>query len=183
MLKRLVALGVSVFAASTFAMGEGEQADPISPSHPWHFAGLTGQHDIAQVQRGFQVFWAKCAACHGMEFRRFWHLEHIGYTEPEIRIMINEVLTGQGLTFDTSTYSIQNLPASRVANAPDLSHAVLANGKTMEQGADYIFSLLLGYDRDNDAVLGAAVEVDLQTDDTDFVQVGEPVEALNVEYV
>ncbi len=175
MSKVVTAVAATLIAVSSWGWTEGEKAKPKSPSHPWHFSGLTGQHDISQVQRGFQVYWAKCAACHGMEFRRFWHLEKIGYTEGEVKSMIAVYLAGRGESFDTSTYSIQNMPESRVAGAPDLSHAVLAKGKTMEQGADYIYSLLLGYDRMNDAVLGPASRMDRNEDAAAYVAVGAPV--------
>ena len=173
-LTRLIAV---LILASSWGWSEGEKAKPKSPEDPWHFSGLTGQHDIAQVQRGFQVYWAKCAACHGMEFRRFWHLEKIGYTEGEVKSMLAEYLRGRGEVFDSSTYSIENMPESRVSGAPDLSHAVLAKGKTMEKGADYIYSLLLGYDRMNDAVLGTAIKTDLTEDASGYSPVGEAVVA------
>lgn len=177
MFKNLITAAAILIVASATSWSEGEKATPKEPDHPWHFSGLTGQHDISQVQRGFQVFWAKCAACHGMEFRRFWHLEKIGYTEGEVKSMIAEYLRGRGETFDTSTYSIQNMPVSRVSGAPDLSHAVLANGKTMEQGANYIYSLLLGYDRVNDAVLGPALRVETNESSDSFKEMGEPITA------
>ena len=181
MLKKI--LGVltvtATLAVSNPASAEGDKAAPFSPEHTWHFSGLQGQHEIAQVQRGFQAFWAKCSSCHGMEFRRFWHLEKIGYTESEVKKILVEYLVSQGEeTYDSSTYSIENFPASRAAGAPDLSHAVLAKGKTMEQGADYIYSILLGYDRLDDAVLGKAVQTELNEDAAAYVQVGEPVAAL-----
>ena len=174
MLERLFGFVAAFVIATSVALAEGKKAKPISPDHSWHFSGLTGQHEIAQVQRGFQVFWAKCAACHGLEFRRFWHLEKIGYTEPEVKSLLIDYLAGAGETYDSSVYSIQNFPASRVAGAPDLSHGVLANGKTMEQGADYIYSLLLGYDRVNNAVLGRATQRELNPDDSAYTAVGEP---------
>ena len=86
--------------------------------------------------------------------------------------MIREFLAGQGRVFDPSTYSVQNLPESRVSDAPDLTHAVLANGKTMEKGANYLYSLLLGYDRLNDAVLGKAIKSDVNENQNTYVQVG-----------
>lgn len=174
MLKRLFAIA-ALTLAPVVAAAEGEKAKPKSPSHPWHFSGLTGQHEIAQVQRGFQVYWAKCAACHGMEFRRFWHLEKIGYDESYVQGTLLPAYYAQiGETYNPSNYSIENLPASRVSGAPDLSHAVLAKGKTMEAGADYIYSLMLGYDRMNDAVKGKALATDLATDATPYTQVGQP---------
>ena len=174
MLKHLFAIAFLLLSAAG-ALAEGDKAKPKSPSHPWHFSGLTGQHEIAQVQRGFQVYWARCAACHGMEFRRFWHLEKIGYAENYIREeLIAEYYASLSESFDPSNYSIENFPPSRVSGAPDLSHAVLAKGKTMEAGADYIYSLLLGYDRMNDAVKGKALKTDLASEETPFTQVGEP---------
>ncbi len=179
MLKRLTTALVASLAFSAAALAEGEKAKPISPDHPWHFGGLTGSHDISQVQRGFQVFWARCSTCHGMEFRRFWHLENIGYTQSEVESLIREYFASQGLTYDSSRYSIINMPHSRTEGAPDLSHAVLANGKTMESGADYIYSLLIGYDRINDPLLGPAMEIEVQDQESDFVQVGETEIAYN----
>ena len=174
MLKRVFAIAALILAPA-LSLAEGEKAKPKSPSHPWHFSGLTGQHEIAQVQRGFQVYWARCAACHGLEFRKFWHLEKIGSDETYVQgVLLPEYFAQIGETYNPSLYSIENLPASRVSGAPDLSHAVLAKGKTMEAGANYIYSLMLGYDRMNDAVKGAALETDLATDDAPFTQVGEP---------
>lgn len=179
MLKRITTALVASLALGGVAFAEGEKAKPIHPDHPWHFGGLTGSHDISQVQRGFQVYWARCAACHGMEFRRFWHLEKIGYTQSEVEGLLRDYLISQGETYDSSRYSVYNMPVSRASGAPDLTHAVLANGKTMEQGADYIYSLLLGYDRINDAVLGTAAQIEVQDQDSDFVQVGETEVAYN----
>jgi len=179
MRKFLGSLALSLAAFTGVAGAEGETAKPVSPEEAWHFSGLTGQHEIAQVQRGFQVFWARCAACHGLEFRRFWHLEHLGYAESEVKSLLIESLAAQGLTYDPSTYSIQNFPASRVSGAPDLTHAVLANGKTMEAGGNYIYSLLLGYDRLNDALLGPAVQFELNDSDEAYVQVGDRVTVLD----
>ena len=177
MSKHILALVSALILTTSLSGAEGEKATPLSPAHPWHFSGLTGQHDIAQVQRGFQVFWAKCAACHGMEFRRFWHLEKIGYSQGEVKNLINTYVTSQGQSFDTSRYAIENFPASRVSGAPDLTHGVLAKGKTMEKGSDYIYSLLLGYDRANDAVLGPAVRSELNQDASAYAQVAAPVTA------
>ena len=179
MLKHLTMVLVVALAFGGTALAEAKKAKPISPDHPWHFGGLTGSHDISQIQRGFQVYWARCAACHGMEFRRFWHLENIGYTQSEVEGLIRAYFTSQGLTYDPSRYSVINMPISRVSGAPDLSHAVLANGKTMESGADYIYSLLLGYDRINDPILGPAVEFEVRDQDSDFVRVGGTEVAYN----
>lgn len=174
MLKRLF-LGIALVASTAgLAAAAGDKAKPKSPDHAWHFGGLTGQHDIEQVQRGFQVYWTKCASCHGMEYRRFWHLEKIGYGENLIKAeIIAPYLQGIGETYDPSSYSILSMPVSRAEGAPDLSHVVLARGKTMEAGADYVYSLLIGYDRDKDAVLGQAVQVELNEDAAAFAQVGE----------
>ena len=179
MLKRFLSAAFLILAP-TFGFGEGETAKPKAPGQPWNFSGLIGQHDIAQVQRGFQVYWARCAACHGMEFRRFWHLEKIGYAEDYIKnVLITEYYDSLGQTFNASNYSIENLPPSRVSGAPDLSHGVLAQGKTMEAGANYVYSLMLGYDRLNDAVKGKALQTDLSDADSPFTQVGEPAISQN----
>ncbi|MDX2289058.1 MAG: cytochrome c1 [Hyphomicrobiaceae bacterium] len=43
----------------------------------WSFAGFSGQHDTAQLRRGFQVYQEVCSACHGLE-RVYWR----NLTEP-----------------------------------------------------------------------------------------------------
>lgn len=57
-------------------------ADEHAPLHvepiDWSFAGVGGQYDRAQLQRGFQVFQQVCTACHGLKYLRFNNLTEPG---------------------------------------------------------------------------------------------------------
>ena len=53
----------------------------------WTFAGLRGQYDRAQLQRGFQVYQNVCSACHGLKRVRFRNLAEPGGPElPEAAV-------------------------------------------------------------------------------------------------
>jgi ubiquinol-cytochrome c reductase cytochrome c1 subunit len=43
---------------------------------------MLGKFDRQQLQRGFQVYKEVCAACHGLNLRRFRDLADLGYSEP-----------------------------------------------------------------------------------------------------
>ena len=76
-----------------------------------------------------------------MEFRRFWHLEKIGYAEDYIKnVLIADYYTQIGETFNPSNYSIENLPVSRVEGAPDLSHGPWRRANHGGRGELYLFS-------------------------------------------
>ncbi|MCM8557139.1 cytochrome c1 [Sphingomicrobium sediminis] len=119
--------------------------------------GVFGRYDNAQLQRGFQVYTEVCSSCHGMEYVAFRNLEDIGYTADQVKVIasrwqvpaINEQ-TGEATLRDAvptdripSPYA--NEVAGRAANnnayPPDLS--LIA--KNREGGAQYLYSLLVGY--------------------------------------
>ena len=127
----------------------------------WTFKGLFGKYDRASLQRGYQVYTEVCAACHSMQYLSYRNLAEPGgpeFTEQEAKIIAAsfEVLDGpnsDGEMFmrpaklsDKFVMPYENVEASKAANGgaypPDMS--VLA--KARKGGADYIYSLLLGYD-------------------------------------
>ena len=65
----LAAVGLAcAVATSAFAAEEG---GAHIERQPWPFAGVTGQFDKAQLQRGFQVYTEVCANCH--ELKRVYY--------------------------------------------------------------------------------------------------------------
>ena len=127
----------------------------------WSFKGLFGKYDRAALQRGYQVYTEVCAACHSMQYLSYRNLSEPGgpeFTEEEAKIIAAsfEVLDGpnnDGEMFmrpaklsDKFVMPYDNVEASKAANGgaypPDMS--VLA--KARKGGADYIYSLLLGYE-------------------------------------
>ena len=123
--------------------------------------GIFGRFDRAQLQRGFQVYKEVCAGCHSLRLISFRDLEQLGYSEPEIKAIatnwqveqpsINEETgepaTRKNIASDRIPSPYPNEIAARAANnnaaPPDLSLMV----KARHDGADYIYSLLTGYQR------------------------------------
>ena len=127
----------------------------------WTFKGLFGKYDRASLQRGYQVYTEVCAACHSMQYLSYRNLAEPGgpeFTEDEAKFIAAsfEVLDGpnnDGEMFlrpaklsDKFVMPYDNSEAAKAANGgaypPDMS--VLA--KARKGGADYIYSLLLGYE-------------------------------------
>ena len=127
----------------------------------WSFKGVFGKFDRSSLQRGYQVYTEVCAACHSMQYLSYRNLAEPGgpeFTEEEAKFIAAgfEVLDGpnsEGEMFtrpaklsDKFVMPYDNVEAAKAANGgaypPDMS--VLA--KARKGGADYIYSLLLGYE-------------------------------------
>ena len=123
--------------------------------------GPFGKFDEAQLQRGFQVYKEVCAACHGLSLVAFRNLHALGYEEPEIKKIASdwatqvpsinpdtgEAATRKAVASDRFPSPYPNETAARAANnnalPPDLSLIT----KAREGGADYVYSLLTGYQK------------------------------------
>lgn len=121
--------------------------------------GPLGRFDVAQVQRGMQIFRENCAACHSLNFVHFRDFADLGYNEDEVKALaaawpvqtpsINpdtgEATTRAPIPADRVPSPYANEVAARAANnnalPPDLSLMV----KAREDGANYVYSLLTGY--------------------------------------
>ena len=127
----------------------------------WTFKGLFGKYDRASLQRGYQVYTEVCAACHSMQYLSYRNLAEPGgpeFTEEEAKFIAasfevldgpnsdGEMFTRPAKLSDKFVMPYENVEASKAANGgaypPDMS--VLA--KARKGGADYIYSLLLGYE-------------------------------------
>jgi ubiquinol-cytochrome c reductase cytochrome c1 subunit len=121
-------------------------------------AGVFGKFDKQQLQRGFQVYKEVCAACHSLKFVAFRDLTGLGYNEGQVKAIaagfdnipsINpdtgEAATRKGVPADRFPLAFANDIAARAANnnaiPPDLSYMTRAR----HGGADYVYSLLTGY--------------------------------------
>jgi len=69
---------VMSFAGTVPVRAAGENAAQHVKRLDWSFAGIVGQYDRAQLQRGFQVFQEVCTACHGLKYVRFRNLSEPG---------------------------------------------------------------------------------------------------------
>jgi ubiquinol-cytochrome c reductase cytochrome c1 subunit len=151
-------------AFSTLAE-EGRFVEP-TVEHEFHLdprkAGLQsdgpfGTWDLAQLQRGMQVYKEVCAACHGLKFVAFRDLAALGYSEAEVKAIAagfqvpgvdpntGEANTRPGLPTDYFPSPYPNAVAARAANnnavPPDLSLMT----KARHDGPNYVYSLLTGY--------------------------------------
>lgn len=119
--------------------------------------GVVPHWDIAQLQRGMQVYKEVCSACHSLNLVAFRDIEALGYTEGQVKSFakgfqvssINpdtgEPATRDGLTSDYFPAPYPNDVAAAAANGnaipPDLSLIT----KARENGKNYVYSLLSGY--------------------------------------
>ena len=127
----------------------------------WSFKGITGKFDRASLQRGYQVYNEDCASCHSMRLLSYRNLGETGGPEFSIEqvkaIAANfeiqdgpneegEMFTRPGRPSDKFASPYPNIQAATAANGgaypPDMSVLV----KSRKGGADYIYSVLMGYE-------------------------------------
>ena len=127
----------------------------------WSFKGIFGTFDRASLQRGYQVYQEVCSGCHSAQYLSYRNLSEKGgpeFSVEEAKAIAaqfevedgpnsdGEMFTRLGKLSDKFVKPYPNVEASTAANGgaypPDMS--VLA--KARKGGADYIYSLLLGYE-------------------------------------
>ena len=127
----------------------------------WSFKGFFGKFDRGSLQRGYQVYAEVCASCHSMKYLSYRNLNEPG--GPEFSIEQAKAIASQFELTDgpnddgemfTRTAKLSDKFVSPYANnkeakalnggayPPDMSVLV----KARKGGADYIYSILLGYD-------------------------------------
>ena len=134
--------------------GEGV-LEPIERS--WPHDGIFGTFDRAAVQRGFQVYREVCQGCHALPYVNFYNLIDIGYSEEQARAIAEEytVTDGpndEGEMFERPARLADEIPppypneaAARAANGGAYPPPLSLITKAREHGADYLYSLMLGY--------------------------------------
>jgi ubiquinol-cytochrome c reductase cytochrome c1 subunit len=172
---RLIAILVGLFFSvmSLWAFGTGlgavasqgylkeATAETEFHLHPRELAlqsdGPFGTWDLAQLQRGFQVYKEVCSGCHGLKYVAFRDLSALGYTEAEVKAIAagfqvpgidantGEANTPPGQPTEYCPSPYPNAVAARAANnnavPPDLSLMT----KARHDGPAYVHSLLTGY--------------------------------------
>ena len=127
----------------------------------WSFEGIFGTFDRASLQRGYQVYQEVCSGCHSVQHLSYRNLSEKGgpeFSTEEAKAIAaqfevedgpnsdGEMFMRPGRLSDKFVKPYPNVEASTAANGgaypPDMS--VLA--KARAGGADYIYSLLLGYE-------------------------------------
>lgn len=155
-----------VTISTAIAAGDAKHPKDVDFS----FKGAFGTFKRAELQRGFEVYKNVCASCHGIEHIRFGNLQgkgktiheiresNLGLTKDEVAALAAEYkvadLNADGEPIERKATAVDKFPkpypnqkAARAANngayPPDLSMVV----KARKDGADYLYSLLTGYEK------------------------------------
>jgi len=155
----LATAAVALAALTGPAFAEGGNVKLLDVK--FSFEGPFGTYDYHAVQRGFQVYKEVCSACHSLKYVAFRDLEGeggLGYSEAQVKTIAAEFETIPSINPDTGEAATRkgkpadrfplvypNDVAARAANnnaiPPDLSYMTRAR----HGGADYVYSLLTGY--------------------------------------
>ena len=155
----LVTLTLILFSLSSNLYAAGDAMKPLRVD--WSFNGFFGKFDRAQLQRGYQVYKEVCASCHSMKYLSYRNLGEKGgpeFSQAEVKAIAagfqikdgpneeGEMFERAGLPKDKFKSPYPNQKAARAVNGgahpPDMSVLV----KARSGGADYIYSILMGYE-------------------------------------
>lgn len=123
----------------------------------WPFEGMFGSVDRQAAQRGFQVYKEVCSVCHSMHQLSYRNLQHLGFSEEEIKELASSVTIKDGPNDQGDMFDRPGLPSDRFVSpfANDNAARAANNGalpvdlsliiKARHDGANYVYSLLTGY--------------------------------------
>jgi len=163
LLNRIV-LTIFISISTTLSFADSQHSHEINTKYlnaDWSFQGIFGTFERASLQRGYQVYQEVCSGCHSVQHLSYRNLSEKGGPEFSIeeaksiaaQFEVEDGPNSEGEMFmrtgrlsDKFVKPYPNVEASTAANGgaypPDMS--VLA--KARAGGADYIYSLLLGYE-------------------------------------
>ena len=165
MLIRLNSLLVKVFfiafvtAISNSAYSEEKKIEFIK--NDWSFEGIFGTFDRSSLQRGYQVYQEVCSGCHSIQHLSYRNLSEKGGPEfslDEAKAIAAQFEVTDGPNDDGEMFTRPRRLSDKFVNPfPNIQAATAANGgayppdmsvlvKARKGGADYIYSLLLGYE-------------------------------------
>ena len=127
----------------------------------WSFQSFFGKFDRASLQRGYQVYTEVCASCHSMKYLSYRNLYEKGgpeFSEDQAKAIASnfevtdgpnsdgEMFTRPAKLSDKFVMPYANVEEAKLSNGgaypPDMSVLL----KARAGGADYIYSVLLGYE-------------------------------------
>ena len=162
---RLNSLLVKIFfiafvtAISNSAYSEEKKIEFIK--NDWSFEGIFGTFDRSSLQRGYQVYQEVCSGCHSIQHLSYRNLSEKGGPEfslDEAKAIAAQFEVTDGPNDDGEMFTRQRRLSDKFVNPfPNIQAATAANGgayppdmsvlvKARKGGADYIYSLLLGYE-------------------------------------
>ena len=159
MFKKILIFSLSIYF--TFCFGNSFGSDQKLLEVDWSFKGATGKFDRSSLQRGYQVYTEVCSSCHSMRLLSYRNLGEKGGPEFSITEVKDiaasfeitdgpdsqgEMFTRPGRPSDKFVSTYPNIESATAANGgaypPDMSVLV----KSRKGGANYIYSVLMGYD-------------------------------------
>tara|TARA_Y100001960_G_scaffold119241_1_gene127663 strand:+ start:1408 stop:2184 length:777 start_codon:yes stop_codon:yes gene_type:complete len=158
MKKIFILLFLSIFFSSSSIAAD---TDKELLKVDWSFKGVTGKFDRSSLQRGYQVYKEVCASCHSMRLLSYRNLGEKGGPEfsiTEVKDIASSFEVTDGPDSQGEMFTRPGRPSDRfVSMYPNVEAATAANGgayppdmsvlvKSRKGGADYIYSVLMGYD-------------------------------------
>jgi ubiquinol-cytochrome c reductase cytochrome c1 subunit len=157
-------LGLAATAQAAFAATTAATPKDVH----WSFEGPFGRFDQEQLQRGYKVYHDVCSSCHAMHLMSYRNLGQPGgpfydpkypnpndnpyvksivadYKVPDIDSDTGDVIKRPATPADAFVSPFPNEAAARASNGgalpPDLSLII----KAREDGTQYVYSILTGY--------------------------------------
>lgn len=160
-MSRLWTAGAAALVLTASAVGHsahaaGEAVAPIEVD--WQHDGMFGTFDRAAAQRGFQVYREVCSACHGLTYIAFRNLTDLGFSADQVAALAAQYSVEDGPDDTGEMYERPARPAdpipppypndqaARAANGGALPPELSLITKARAGGADYVYSLLAGYE-------------------------------------
>ena len=127
----------------------------------WSFEGIFGTFDRSSLQRGYQVYQEVCSGCHSIQQLSYRNLSEKGGPEfslDEAKAIAAQFEVTDGPNDEGEMFTRPRRLSDKFVNPfPNIQAATAANGgayppdmsvlvKARKGGADYIYSLLLGYE-------------------------------------
>jgi ubiquinol-cytochrome c reductase cytochrome c1 subunit len=149
----IIALLISFSSFGAFADTTAKQPLQLV----WPFEGIFGTFDRQAAQRGAQVYFEVCSACHSNHNLYYRNLKDIGFSEAEIKQLAQKYTVKDGPNAEGEMFDRPALPSDRfVSPYPNEEAARAANNgaypvdlsliiKARHDGPNYVFSLLSGY--------------------------------------
>lgn len=143
---------LNLFAAACLALGTSSAALAASAGIAWDKAPVN-VNDHASLQNGAKLFVNYCLNCHSAASMRYNRMVDIGLTEAQIKD--NLMVTGEKVG-ETMQATINPLQAKAMFGAapPDLSVIARSRAGAGGTGADYLYTYLRSYYRDETTTTG-----------------------------
>jgi ubiquinol-cytochrome c reductase cytochrome c1 subunit len=146
MMKKLIALGLAALCLVGPAAAAGGGA-------PWDKFPKDRVTDVAALQHGAKLFVNYCLNCHSAAYMRYNRMRDIGLTEEQIKA---NLLFATEKVGDTMKVSMDPKEAKDWfgATPPDLTVIARSRAGAQGSGADYLYTYLRSYYRDETTATG-----------------------------